>query len=938
MSNCLRIFTIFSLFVVLFYASLQNNDLYADAPVQGVQVNTVGIPNSNFSNLATTPPVYLDSTSLGTIAGGAAGGIFNIIMGYFKIAKGKAILAIPGVNVFGKIKAAYFLTTGGISVGLGISAVFYSILGSAGLGKAMVSFVGDPREFYPNVFPPLHPDLPYAGMMKMEDKDSNGNFRGFKPVKGSRYTVNGRTYTCNKETDCIFLGMRAKGADKIVVCSRNTGLLTFFGINGSCYGRGRKGSEYAEGPQAYLCPEELRQVGRVAEPEPDKSTGYRKLKCNKKNLKECPEDSKLNVVPNAKALEDFKLTYGSPECKIGRDREVVSIHGFNYKIFSSGTRLCAKLVGLLGGLPWPQSYNIGCISKLDSKVSAKCPNSVPIFEDFEVDRDTGLIVNNGHPCMDKSVGSACTPEKIQNRIVKYDDSNCYNRCAVSQMCTTVARGVFHAPIPITTYLMACIKDSVGNLLYGCNTLSTSNNSNSYDQSKDEPYSKGLLGVVQQRMRPIIMSVLLLSIILFAMQLMMFDSMPKLPEIMAYLLKIAIVLYLTNAKSGENGMEVYGGYIDKISTGLQAMVLDNRGSKMCNYRNKSYTINIPIGSGKVKRKDFSYLKMWDIVDCHLAYYFSGGLVDAAVGTVHRNGLVRRPFDVTAFDYLAGIFNGAFELIIILACTFVFGFLNLFIVIQVVELMILSILAFHVLILISPIFVPFLLFKATKQTFDGWVNQIIVYSLYPIMIFAFLSFMYVIIDKLYFGDTVFVERQSYVAGNLVSTFSVDGSALNTQPSSCNGFSVYKDRADMAPGRIPLGCDCNAVGCMLNAVVIGTQPNAESIIGPVVGAKVTASREAFKKFELSWIAMIFIIFVMYHFAKLLPQIAQALSGSTKALMNSGRSIRSASNRMDGLSAMVAGAFKSNKRPAPENGGDGKDDKGKASRPTPVGSASTK
>jgi type IV secretion system protein VirB6 len=402
-------------------------------------------------------------------------------------------------------------------------------------------------------------------------------------------------------------------------------------------------------------------------------------------------------------------------------------------------------------------------------------------------------------------------------------------------------------------------------------------------------------------------------------------MPKIPDIMAFLLKIALVLYLTNASGRENGMEKYGNYIDKISTTLQAMVLNNRNGGMCDYSDKSYLFNVPIaGGGKVQR-DFSYLKMWDLLDCRFFYYFTVGLRDAAVSDAESiKDITNRK---TTFDVIMGVFDLAtFRLILILIGCVLFGIFVFFTIIQVTELMILSILAFHVLILISPIFIPFILFKATKQTFDGWINQIVTYSLYPVMLFSFLSFMFIVVDHILFAGTKFVPRQAYVEGSVVRTFGVDNSVDHS--ANCAGFQTYKDHDDIEPGKIPVGCDCNGVGCMMSSIVIKTRQST-SVLGPSVGLSVNANEAATHKMEINTLALLFIMFVMYHLSKMLTQIAQALSGSTKALMNAGRNSRGAHSRMEGLAGMTAGMFNSKKRPG--NKDDKKDDDsggGKASR----------
>lgn len=48
-------------------------------------------------------------------------------------------------------------------------------------------------------------------------------------------------------------------------------------------------------------------------------------------------------------------------------------------------------------------------------------------------------------------------------------------------------------------------------------------------------------------------------------------------------------------------------------------------------------------------------------------------------------------------------------------------------------------------LAPIFITFVLFERTKNIFTGWVNQLVTYSLQPLMMFAFISFFIVLINS-------------------------------------------------------------------------------------------------------------------------------------------------------------------------------------------------
>jgi type IV secretory pathway VirB6-like protein len=48
-------------------------------------------------------------------------------------------------------------------------------------------------------------------------------------------------------------------------------------------------------------------------------------------------------------------------------------------------------------------------------------------------------------------------------------------------------------------------------------------------------------------------------------------------------------------------------------------------------------------------------------------------------------------------------------------------------------------------LGPIFITFMLFQKTQHIFDGWINQLVNYSLQPILLFAFISFYIVLLES-------------------------------------------------------------------------------------------------------------------------------------------------------------------------------------------------
>lgn len=67
------------------------------------------------------------------------------------------------------------------------------------------------------------------------------------------------------------------------------------------------------------------------------------------------------------------------------------------------------------------------------------------------------------------------------------------------------------------------------------------------------------------------------------------------------------------------------------------------------------------------------------------------------------------------------------------------------VRAVRVYVISLVAKALLFGLAPIFISFMLFERTKNIFQGWINQLVNYSLQPILLFAFLSFFVVLIES-------------------------------------------------------------------------------------------------------------------------------------------------------------------------------------------------
>lgn len=86
---------------------------------------------------------------------------------------------------------------------------------------------------------------------------------------------------------------------------------------------------------------------------------------------------------------------------------------------------------------------------------------------------------------------------------------------------------------------------------------------------------------------------------------------------------------------------------------------------------------------------------------------------------------------------------------------FGFLILYLlaVLEAVKIFLLALIGRYVLYALGPIFLSFLLFNQTRALFDGWMRQLISFTLQPIFLFIFLGMFNAVIAG--FVNTIFID---------------------------------------------------------------------------------------------------------------------------------------------------------------------------------------
>ncbi|WP_341812020.1 type IV secretion system protein [Wolbachia endosymbiont (group A) of Conops quadrifasciatus] len=549
---------------------------------------------------------------------------------------------------------------------------------------------------------------------------------------------------------------------------------------------------------------------------------------------------------------------GELKCKVLKAGQSEPIHGATFKAVRKMGRLCVELasVRMLGieMTPWPQGVDMGCTELPPDPLAPMCEESVMKFKNKD---GTGEYRVDSNDHKDKDYKTLIKDKEKDGKIfVGYDNKGCFSSY-VSEACYNQAGSKSLAPIPITSMIVQCIKESLDNLVAGIDS-----NSNSL---KDENgHDKGsFLSVAQEKLKNTVTAVLVLALILFSIKAMS-GGVRSPQEMYMLIIKFALVIYFTTGST----MSHYYRELTRLSNGLSEIVLkaSSESKGICNY--KAGTDYEYTRAGK--KVSYSYLAPWDRLDCRILFYL-GAPLDGIGGKIGDGGVATlavllgaAPVLLVAGSVIGIIFAGG-QILIALVAIFM-AILMMMVILWLCYVFILSLVALSVIIILSPLFIPMVLFQHTKGYFDGWVKELITYSLYPVILFAFLSFMFIACDKIYFKNL---------------NFELDKSYKNKQPDKSYekkqaeiSYSKKKQWFKLKDGE----CDKNeaTLACMMQnysfkkSSILGLFDFTYMEFGsPLIG-------------EL--LKLCLVLFLFYHFLNILPNMAAELAGNHRASLGSG------------------------------------------------------
>ncbi len=543
---------------------------------------------------------------------------------------------------------------------------------------------------------------------------------------------------------------------------------------------------------------------------------------------------------------------GGLECRVLKAGQSEPIHGATFKAVRKMGRLCVELasVKMLGieMTPWPQGVDMGCTELPPDPLAPMCEKSVMIFKNKDGTGEEKAPIGNN----DDYKTIIRSKEKRLNGqggkiFVGYDNAGCFSSY-VSEACYNQAGSKSLAPIPVTSMIVQCIKESLDNLVAG----------------KGAPNGESFISVAQKRLKNTVTAVLVLALILFSIKAMS-GGVQRPQEMYMLIIKFALVIYFTTGST----MSHYYGELTRLSNGLSEIVLkaSSESKGICNY--KAGTDYEYTRAGK--RVSYSYLAPWDRLDCRILFYL-GAPLDGIGGKIGTGGVATlavllgaAPVLLVAGSVIGIIFAGG-QILVALVCIFM-AVLMMMVILWLCYVFILSLVALSVIIILSPLFIPMVLFQHTKGYFEGWVKELITYSLYPVILFAFLSFMFIACDKIYFKNL---------------NFELDESYKNEQPDK----SYEKKQAEISYSKKKQWFKLKDGECDKNETTLACMMQNYSFKkSSILGLFDFTYMEFGSSLIGELLKLCLVLFLFYHFLNILPGMAAELAGNHRAALGSGQ-----------------------------------------------------
>jgi hypothetical protein len=296
-------------------------------------------------------------------------------------------------------------------------------------------------------------------------------------------------------------------------------------------------------------------------------------------------------------------------------------------------------------------------------------------------------------------------------------------------------------------VMRCVEQTIDNIFWGkYQTISSATGEIESEKclerqvtfSEDVGCQDGFFVRIQNTFRQTVMIILALFVTLLGVRVIMGSG--NLMEIVKLIFITAIVMYFALGNAWKDN---YYNFLMRGATEIGILFFQAGETSRTVNDGCQYNFNTRVGPHNIiYAQDEQHYAVWDMFDCKLAQYFGFGVKGEYPQFIKL--LTHSLFSV-------------FAILIILVFGIPITLIFLWIMFKALFIATVSVMVISLLIFISPLVIPLVLFSNSKVKgiFDGWKKQLIGYSLQPLILFAFLSFNFAIMDNFFYGSSTFTE---------------------------------------------------------------------------------------------------------------------------------------------------------------------------------------
>ena len=377
-------------------------------------------------------------------------------------------------------------------------------------------------------------------------------------------------------------------------------------------------------------------------------------------------------------------------------------------------------------------------------------------------------------------------------------------------------------------------------------------------------NKSFFATLQDNLHTAIKIALTLSITFYGVTTLLGVGTIKKSELILYIIKMGLVLYFATSTAWQD--HFFNGLYN-TSSELSQMVFkidvssNSEQRDGCQFGNMTTTDGSTIVNSAYRAypEGKEYLALWDTLDCKIARYLGFGPEVSAANI--------------AMLFLSGIFTGAYGLYFSLAIMF-FGFFFLVTTIRALHIFLSSATSIIIMVYVSPMVIPTVMFKKTANIFKSWATQLVGLCLQPLILFAYIAIFITIMDKVLIGSATFhgagpnktISCKAYCAdsnGDKVPKL------CPSQPSLCD------PECDNLGNELIDPMD-NSFACLININSFGKFPGLE-IIGISIPILINVFDGNIKEKVLTLVKAALVMYILCQFMDQIPEMASYLMGGS-------------------------------------------------------------